>query len=316
MNENLQSYSKYFPLGIALLRGIPFVAVYLDDILVSGETETDHLANLDTVLTRMKEAGLRLRRSKCTFMQEAVEYLGHRVDAQGLHPVQKKVKAIAEAPAPTNVTELKSYLGLLNYYGRFLPNLSTLLAPLHELLRQDVRWNWKRKQEEAFQNSKALLNSAEVLVHYSADRELILSCDASPYGVGAVLSHRMEDGGERPLGFMSRTLAPAEKGYSQLDKEGLAVMFGIRKFHKYLYGRSFTIYTDHKPLISLFDVKKAIPQMGSPRVQRWAVHMSAYEYNIVYREGKKHANADAMSRLPLPKTVNVNWSTYNCSSVL
>ncbi|XP_033986453.1 uncharacterized protein K02A2.6-like [Trematomus bernacchii] len=121
-----------------LLRGIPFVAVYLDDILVSGVDEEDHLQNLETVLAKLEEAGLRLRRSKCTFLEEEVEYLGHRVDAQGLHPVEKKVKAIMEAPNPTNVTELKSYLGLLNYYNTFLPNLATLLAPLRELLRQDV----------------------------------------------------------------------------------------------------------------------------------------------------------------------------------
>lgn len=99
------------------------------------------------------------------------------------------MKAIQEAPAPTNVTELKSYLGLLNYYNKFLPNLATLLAPLHELLRQDVRWKWEKEQEEAFQKSKGLLNTSDVLIHYSPDRELILSCDASPYGVGAVLSH-------------------------------------------------------------------------------------------------------------------------------
>lgn len=209
--------------------------MYLDDILVSGANETDHLKNLDEVLRRLGEAGLRLKRSKCAFMQKEVEYLGHRVDAQGLHPVEKKVKAVMDAPTPTNVTELKAYLGLLNYYNKFLPNLVTLLAPLHELLRYEVRWSWQKKQEEAFQKSKTLLNSADVLVHYSADRELVLSCDASPYGVGAVLSHKMDDGSERPLGFMSRTLSPAEKRYSQLDKEGLAVIFGIKKFHKYLY---------------------------------------------------------------------------------
>ncbi|XP_041961667.1 uncharacterized protein K02A2.6-like [Alosa sapidissima] len=282
-----------------LLRGIPRVAVYLDDILLSGVDEADHLRKLEEVLTRLEEAGLRLKRSKCTFLQEEVEYLGHRVDAQGLHPVRKKVKAIMEAPPPSNVTELKSYLGLLNYYNKFLPNLATLLAPLHELLRHNVHWKWHKEQEEAFQKSKALMNSAEVLVHYSADRDLIMSCDASPYGVGAVLSHLMEDGSERPLGFMSRTLSPAEKRYSQLDKEGLAVIFGIQKFHKYLYGRAFTIHTDHKPLISLFNEKKPIPQMGSPRVQRWAVHLSAYEYNIVYKPGKQNANADALSRLPV-----------------
>ncbi|XP_061570028.1 uncharacterized protein K02A2.6-like [Cololabis saira] len=285
-----------------LLKGISLTAVYLDDILVTGVDEADHLKNLNEVLSRLEEAGLRLKRSKCAFMQKEVEYLGHRVDVQGLHPVEKKVKAILNAPAPTSVTELKAYLGLLNYYNKFLPNLATLLAPLHELLRKEVRWTWQKKQEEAFQNSKTLLNSADVLVHYSAERELVLSCDASPYGVGAVLSHRMDDGSERPLSFMSRTLSPAEKRYSQLDKEGLAVMFGIKKFHKYLYGRVFTIYTDHKPLISLFNVRKPIPQMGSPRVQRWAVTLSAYEYNIVYKPGKHHANADALSRLPLPDT--------------
>lgn len=137
-----------------LLRGIPHVAVYLDDILLTGLDKADHLRNLDTVLTRMEEAGLRLKHSKCTLLQEEVEYLGHRVDVQVLHPVEKKVKAIMEAPAPTNVTELKSYLGLLNYYNKFLPNLvAPLLAPLHELLRQDVHWKWHKKQEEAFQKS-------------------------------------------------------------------------------------------------------------------------------------------------------------------
>ncbi|KAK7901534.1 hypothetical protein WMY93_018303 [Mugilogobius chulae] len=146
----------------SLLSGIPLVAVYLDDILVSGVDKADHLKNLDTVLTRLEEAGLRLRRNKCTFLQDEVEYLGYRVDAHGLHPLDKKVKAIQEAPAPTNVTELKSFLGLLNYYNKFLPNLATRLAPLHELLRHDVRWKWNKEQEQAFQNAKDLLNTSDV----------------------------------------------------------------------------------------------------------------------------------------------------------
>ncbi|XP_061156017.1 uncharacterized protein K02A2.6-like [Syngnathus typhle] len=293
----------------SLLCGIPLVAVYLDDILVSGMDQSDHLKNLDSVLNRLKEAGLRLRRNKCTFLQDEVEYLGYKVDAQGLHPIAQKVKAIKDAPAPANVSELKSFLGLLNYYNKFLPNLATLLAPLHELLRHDVRWKWDKEQEEAFQKAKDLLNTSDVLVHYSADRELVLACDASPYGVGAVLSHIMENGSERPIGFVSRTLQPAETRYSQLDKEGLAVMFGIERFHKYIYGRNFTIYTDHKPLIYLFNEKKPIPQMGSPRVQRWAVKLSAYQYNIVYKPGKHHANADAVSRMPVPVKLRKEEST-------
>lgn len=285
-----------------VLQGLPHVAVYLDDILVTGTTRETHLRNLDEVLTRLEDAGLRLKRSKCTLLADEVQYLGHKVDAKGVHTVPAKVKAVTEAPAPTNVTELRAYLGLLNYYNRFLPNLSTLLAPLHQLLRKDVSWSWSESQDKAFRRSKDLLNSAEVLVHYSSDKALVLSCDASPYGIGAVLSHRMEDGAEKPIGFVSKTLAPAEKKYSQLDKEGLAVIFGIKRFHKYLYGRNFTIVTDHKPLISLFNETKPVPQMVSPRVQRWAVWLRAYEYNIVYRPGHQHANADALSRLPLPES--------------
>ena len=279
----------------SLLQGLPHVAVYLDDILLTGPTEFEHLQTLDEVLRRLEEAGLRLHRKKCSFLQDEVEYLGHKVDAEGLHPVDSKVAAIEEAPSPTTVSELKAYLGLLNYYNRFLPNLATLLAPLHCLLRKDVPWAWGREQEDAFRESKQLLKSAEVLAHYSADADLVLSCDASPYGVGAVLSQRTKDGCERPLGFMSRTLTPAEKRYSQLDKEALAIMFGIKRFHKYVYGRSFTICTDHKPLISLFHEKKPVPLMGSPRVQRWAVLLRAYEYTIVYKPGKEHANANALA---------------------
>lgn len=282
-----------------ILQGIPHVTVYLDDILVSGRNEAEHLQNLAEVLRRLNDSGLRLKRSKCSFLADEVVFLGHRIDSAGLHPVAEKVQAIQEAPTPSNVTELKAYLGLLNYYHRFLPNLSTRLAPLHRLLKKEVKWRWDTEQQRAFDDSKSLMQSGALLVHYEGDKDLILACDASPYGVGAVLSHRMPDGTDRPIGFVSRTLTAAEKNYSQLDKEGLAVIFGVKKFHKYIYGRRFTIVTDHKPLLGLFSEMRAVPQMASPRIQRWAVTLGAYDYVVIYKPGKAHSNADALSRLPV-----------------
>nr|XP_055046280.1 LOW QUALITY PROTEIN: uncharacterized protein K02A2.6-like [Misgurnus anguillicaudatus] len=285
-----------------LLQGIPHVVVYLDDILVTGKTEDEHLSNLEQVLKRMSEAGLRLKQSKCTFQAESVTYLGHQISAQGLCPVPEKVRAIRDAPKPTNVSKLKSFLGMVTYYGKFLPVLSTVLAPLYQLLHHDYRWKWGAEQTAAFNKVKDLLQSARVLVHFDPEKELAVSCDASPYGIGAVLSHIMEDGSEKPIAFASRTLTKAEKGYSQLDKEGLAIVFAVKRFHQYLYGRRFSIYTDHKPLMSLFSENKSIPSMASARIQRWALTLSAYQYHIIYRAGKENANADALSRLPLPDT--------------
>ena len=287
----------------SLLSGLPNVCVYIDDILVSGTTEEDHLHNLDSVLTRLESAGLTLKKSKCTFRASSVEYLGHVIDAQGLHPATSKIKAISQAPAPSNATELKSFLGLLNYYHKFLPNLSTTLAPLHKLLHKNTPWTWSEEQDTAFKEAKSLLQSSSLLVHYDRNKPLLLSCDASPYGLGAVLSHQMPDGTEKPITFISRTLNLAEKKYSQLEKEALAIVFAVRKLHHYLYGLHFTLYSDHKPLQYLLDESRQIPILASSRIQRWALTLAAYSYTIKHKPGTQLANADALSRLPLPVTL-------------
>ncbi|KAL9961178.1 hypothetical protein ACROYT_G030076 [Oculina patagonica] len=266
-----------------LLQGIPSTGVLLDNILITGSSTEEHLDNIEKVLGRLSDAGLRLKAGKCQFMKSVLECLGHRIDAEGFHPVEAKVKAIKEAPTQTNPSELKSFLGMLNFYGKFMPDLSSALEQLHELLRKDNCWKWGTEQQEAFDKAKNRLQSSDVLVHYDPEKELVVSCDAAPYGIGAVLAHVMKGGSEKPVAYASRTLSTAERNYGHLDKEALTV-----------------IYTDHKSLLGLLNPERATPRMASSRMQRWALTLLAYEYELFYRPGEENGNADALSRLPLP----------------
>lgn len=285
-----------------ILSGIPNVCVYLDDILVMGSDDKGHAQALQTVLKRLADAGVRLKKEKCEFAVTEVSYLGYKIDEAGIHPLPDRVRAISEAPTPTSTTELKSFLGLLNYYGRFLPNLSTVLAPLYKLLRANVVFDWGVEQEKAFKQAKSMLQSSRVLAHYDPQKPLALYCDSSQYGIGVVLSHVMKNGEDRPVCYASRSLSAAEKNYSQLEKEALACVWGVKKLHKYLFGREFVIYNDHKPLESLLSEVKQVPSMAASRIQRWSLTLSAYNYRFVYKPGSMLANADALSRLPLPDT--------------
>ena len=254
-------------------------------------------------MTRLEEAGVQLKQSKCSIGKSSVEYLGHIIDKDGLHPAPEKITAVQMAPEPRNITELRAFLGLLNYYS---PNLSVVLSPLYRLLQAKVKWLWSREQSEAFREAKSLLQSSTLLVHFDGNKEIVVSGDASPYGLGAVLAHKMEDGSERPIAYASRILSSAEKNYSQIEKEGLAVIFAVRKFHQYLYGRKFIIYSDHKPLKYLFSVHCQVPVMAATRIQRWSLLLSSYHYEIQYRPGKSMCNADALSRLPIPETSSMS----------
>ena len=164
-------------------------------------------------------------------MRESVTYLGHRIDADGLHPFQDRVRAIKEAPKPTSVTTLKAYLGMLTYYSKFLPKLSPLLYPLYCLLRKGVPSRWGTKQAKAFKASKKLLMSIKCLTQYDPSLKLTLACDASDYGLGAVLSHKLADGSERRIWYASRTLSPSEHNYAQLQKEELSCMITSSEEH-------------------------------------------------------------------------------------
>ena len=287
-----------------VLKGIPKVIVYLDDILISGADEPEHLQILEQVLIRLDNAGLRVKKEKCEFLVPSITYLGHKIDANGLHPLLEKVKAVEDVPSPQNIHELRAYLGLISHYSKFLPNMPTVLSPLYKLLLKSTKWCWSDKANKAFQDSKKLLTSSSLLVHFDPKLKLTLACDASAYGIGVVLAHKYPNGSEKPIAYASRTLTKAEQNYSQIEKEGLTCIYGVKHFHSYLFGHSFDLITDHKPLLTLFHEHKPTSPQASARIHRWSLLLAAYEYKIVSRGTQLHGNADGLSRLPLPSTTS------------
>ena len=283
---------------------IPNCVIYFDDLYITGSDDTSHLETLNKVLQVCKDKGLRIRREKCEFLEDEVNFLGYRLNKNGLQPQPEKLRAIKDAPKPSNINELRAYLGLVNYYAKFIHNASSLLAPLYDLLHKGVKWHWGREQQRAFDTSKSSLSSDKLLVHFDPTKQLILTCDASPRGVGAILSHRDQQG-ERPIAYASRSLNAAEQNYAQIDREALSLIFGVTKFRKYILGHHIDLFTDHKPLLGLFGEHKAFPENASARVQRWALILSGYSYRLAYRPGHQN-NADALSRLPLPETQPVS----------
>ena len=184
------------------------------------------------------------------------------------------------------------------YDHRYLSNVSALLAPLYRLLQKRIPWKWGPGVAFIFRQSKRLLMSTNVSVHYNAGLKL-MTVDVSAVNVGVVLSHIMKDGSEKPIYFASRTLWRTERNYAQIEQERLAVIFGVSKFHKYVYGREFSLITDHKPLLGLFKEDRTISPTGSARVQRWALILVNYHYQLVFKPGSKISNADGSSRLPV-----------------
>ncbi|UYV62952.1 K02A2.6-like [Cordylochernes scorpioides] len=279
----------------ALAGGEKFSKIDLRDAY--NQLELDDESQLYTVINTHQES--KLRKDKCSFLAPSLEYLGHKIAKEGLQLLPSKVEAIQGAPSPTNLTELRAFLGLLTYYSRFIPKMSSTLAPLYNLLKKERKWKWETPEERAFKDVKEKLVHSTLLVHFDPRKRQILSCDASGVGIGAVLSQVQGDNDIRPVAFASRTLTPAEKKYSQLEREALGIVFGVTRFRNYLLGNSFTLRTDHKPLVTLFSENKGIPTIAANRIQRWAIILSAYQYKIEYIKGTSNTEADVLSRLPM-----------------
>lgn len=280
------------------------VNCYMDDAIVYGRDQQEHDQRLIALLTRFREHGVRLKKSKCEISKQSLLYLGHVISDGCILPSKEKVRAILEAPKPTNITELRSFLSLVSYYGKFIGDLSTAASPLYALLQKSAKWNWTKSCENSFNSLRRAITADSVLIAYSSELPLVLECDASPTGIGCALSHVTVEGTRRPIAFASKTLTASEKNYSQIEREGLALVFGVKKFHRYLFGRKFILVTDHKPLLMVMGPKGHIASVSSSRLHRWAVILSAYDFNLEFRPTEKHANVDYLSRFSLPDTTD------------
>ena len=278
--------------------------VYLDDIVIYSYDLTSHVQKLSYTFDRLRKFNLKLQPDKCEFLRKEVTYLGHTISETGLKPNPEKIKAVSEFPVPKCAKDVKSFLGLVSYYRRFLHDFSKLAKPLTSLLKKDIPFDWTNSQQLAFETLKNNLTSAPVLIYPDFTKPFILTCDASNYAISAILSQG-EVGKDRPIAFASRTLNKAETNYSVTEKECLAIIFGTKIFRPYLYGHKFKILTDHRPLRWLFNCKEP----GSKLV-RWRLRLEEFDYEIEYKKGKINSNADALSRYPvrsisLPNTAHV-----------
>ena len=267
--------------------------VYLDDILVIGQSFGEHLRNLKEVFSRLRDAGLRLKPKKCHLALHSVEYLGYVVTDQGIAADPKKVEAIREFPAPGDLKALRSFVGLASYYRRFIPSFSKIAAPLFALTKKDVPFEWNFDCQKAFTSLKEPMTSAPVLVFPRFGSGFILETDASGVGLGAVLAQEQPDGSVRPIAYASRTLQQPERNHGVTELEALGVVWAVRHFRHYLYGNRCDVFTDHEALKSLLNTPHP-----SGRLAQWGLSLQELDLHIHYRPGPKNSNADALSRYP------------------
>jgi len=281
-----------------MLEGIEGACNYIDDVLVWGSTREEHDNRLRKVLDRVSEQGLKLKREKCKEAMTELKYIGGILTSEGTKPDKTQIEAIVSMPIPESKDELQRFLGMVTYFAKYVPDMSSTTAVLRELLKKEVSWFWDERHELAIQKLKQQLTSAPVLAYYDPTKPAVLSVDASQKGLGAVL---LQEG--RAIAFASRALNETEQRYAQIEKETLALVFGCERFHHYLYGRVFEVESDHKPLEAIM-VKSL--NKAPPRIQRFLLRLQKYQFKLKFVPGKYMFVSDTLSRAYMSETVEVD----------
>ena len=284
----INSASEIFQNTVAeLLRDLPGCRNISDDIIVYGKTVAEHNTNLTAVLDRLRTNNVRLNREKCKISRKTVTFYGHVFGAHGLRADPAKISSITEAARPANASDVRSLLGMAQYVARFIPKFATIVSPLRELTKQDVNWCWDQRCETAYQALKDALTNTSTMTYFDTNVPSVVLADASPCGLGAILTQN-----GKVVSYASRALSDVEQRYSQTEREMLAVVWCAEHFHLYLYGESFTICSDHQPLLGI--IKSQRP--ASARIERWRIRLLPYVFELKYRPGKDDKNpADYMS---------------------
>jgi len=269
---------------------------YIDDIIIFSPDIESHFQHLSDVLSRLRGAGLYAKLEKCEFCVPFLDFLGHRISAEGIFMDPKKISSILEWPVPTNVKEVQAFLGLANYYRRFIPNFAKIARPLNDLLKKNSKFIWSNEVDESFNSIKSKFYSAPVLAYPDRNLPFMVETDSSNFAIGAILSQvSAKDNKSHPIAFYSRSLTQAEKNYPIYDKELLAIISALENWRHLLKGTStpFTIFSDHRNL--LFQKK---PEKMTQRLVRWSLFLSEFNFKIVYRSGSVNGKPDALSRRP------------------
>lgn len=280
-----------------VLQGVEGARNISDDIIVFGKNQVDHDEALRAVLQRMRENNLTANPDKCLFNQSSIDFFGHHFSADGISADDKKISSLINASAPKNATEARSFLGLAQYLARFIKDFASISAPIRQLTHKNAKWVWGPEEQHAFVCLKARMATPEVMKYFNPSLETELIVDASPVGLGAILTQLTADGGMNIIAYASRSLTDCESRYSQTEREALAVIWGVEHFHLYLYGSSFRVITDHKPLETIFNNPTC---KATARLERLQLRLQPYETAVVYKPGADNP-ADYMSRHPDPK---------------